>query len=223
MTRDIRAWVFDAYGTLFDVYSVRDECEALYPGKGDALSRLWRHKQLEYTWLRSLMDRYRDFESVTLDALRAASRALSLSSSETNESRLMQAYLVLHAFPEVKVALGRLSGHKRAILSNGSPRMLDAVVDNSALRGLLDDVISVDTLRIFKPHPSVYALVPPRLGVDRMQIGFVSSNYWDVCGAAAFGFHAYWINRADNPPEELGIAPEAILRNLNDLADVAKT
>ncbi|HUF21399.1 MAG TPA: haloacid dehalogenase type II, partial [Burkholderiales bacterium] len=177
-------------------------------------------KQLEYTWLRSLMDRYQDFEQVTLDALRAASRALSLSASHDNEKQLMEAYLVLQPFPEVTQALSQLARRKRAILSNGSPHMLNAAVEHAGLQHLLDAVISVDSLRIFKPHPSVYALVPTRLGVDKEQIGFVSSNYWDVCGAAAFGFNAVWINRAKNPPEELGIAPVATLSTLNDLANV---
>jgi 2-haloacid dehalogenase len=220
MAHDIHAWVFDAYGTLFDVYSIRAECEKLYPGNGDQLSRLWRDKQLEYTWLRSLMGRYLDFEQVTLDALRAASRALSLSASQENQQHLMEAYLVLQPFPEVKQALSQLARRKRAILSNGSPHMLNATVEHAGLYDLLDAVISVDSLRIFKPHPSVYALVPLRLGVGKEQIGFVSSNYWDVCGAAAFGFNAYWINRANNPPEELGITPVATLSTLNDLADV---
>lgn len=214
----IKALVFDAYGTLFDVHSVVAECEAAFPGKGTALSQLWRTKQLEYTWLRSLMGRYVDFEAVTAAALGTACRMLGLVLDEQTSGRLLQAYRTLAPFREVPAALERLRGRKLAILSNGSPAMLEAVVSNAGLTHLFDAVISVDSLRIFKPHPGVYALAGDTLGMSPSEIGFVSSNFWDISGAASFGFRTYWINRTGQTPDDLGFAPKAVLQSLDQLA-----
>jgi 2-haloacid dehalogenase len=213
----IRAVVFDAYGTLFDVHSVIQRCDALFPGKGPALSQLWRAKQLEYTWLRSLMGRYEDFESITRAALRYACRALALDWSEPAEGALMDEYRRLAPYPEVPAALEALSGHRLAILSNGSPAMLDAVVRNAGLASRFQAVLSVDPLRIFKPHPAVYRLAPDTLGVTSAEIAFISSNFWDVTGATAFGFRTFWINRAGAQPDELGYRPAAVLGSLTEL------
>ncbi len=213
----IRALVFDAYGTLFDVHSVIARCESLFPGRGMALSHLWRQKQLEYTWLRSLMGRYESFELVTEAALKHACSALGLTLSKDSARELLLAYRRLNPFAEVADALAGLRDCRLAILSNGSPEMLKAVVRHSGLDRLLDQVISVDEVRIFKPHPSVYRLAPAKLQVRTEDIGFVSSNYWDVCGAAAFGFESYWINRAKAVPDELGQRPKAVLERLTDL------
>jgi 2-haloacid dehalogenase len=213
----LKALVFDAYGTLFDVHSVITECEALFPGKGMSLSQLWRGKQLEYTWLRSLMGRYVDFSAITRAALTTACNMLRLELSEDEARRLMDAYLVLKAFPDVTDTLTRLRGRKLAILSNGSPAMLNAVVRHTRLDQLLDAVLSVDALRIFKPHPSVYAYAAERLQVPAGAIGFVSSNFWDVAGATAFGFHTFWVNRAGTAPDVLGYQPAAVLSQLTDL------
>jgi 2-haloacid dehalogenase len=211
------AVVFDAYGTLFDVHSVSQRSETLFPGRGPALSQLWRAKQLEYTWLRSLMGRYEDFESITRAALRYACRALALDWSEPAESALMEQYHRLSPYPEVPAALEALSDRRLAILSNGSPAMLDAVVRNAGLTGRFQAVLSVDPLRIFKPHPAVYQLAPDALGVSTAEIAFISSNFWDVTGATAFGFRTFWINRAGAQPDELGHRPAAVLGSLTEL------
>jgi 2-haloacid dehalogenase len=214
----IQAVVFDAYGTLFDVHSVVRRGEEIFPGKGAQLSHLWRSKQLEYTWLRSLMGRYADFESVTRAGLRYACRALALAWSERAEDALMQEYLRLSPYPEVAAALDGLKGRKLAILSNGSPAMLNGVVRNAGLPPAFAAVLSADEVKIFKPHPSVYRLAVDALGIRKDEVAFVSSNFWDVAGAAAFGFRTYWINRAGAPPEELECTPAAVLSTLNELA-----
>jgi 2-haloacid dehalogenase len=217
MPHPVSAVVFDAYGTLFDVHSVAAACEHCFPGSGSRFSQTWRNKQLEYTWLRSLMGRYQDFEAVTRDAAWATARALSLSLTEETLDRLMQAYDNLAPFPEVQRALAGLRGYGRAILSNGSPRMLTSVVRNSGLDDLLEHVISVDAVRIFKPHPSVYALACKAFDTAAERIAFVSSNFWDISGAAAYGFRTFWINRAKAPADELGFAPAATLGSLDEL------
>ncbi|MBX9965877.1 MAG: haloacid dehalogenase type II [Burkholderiales bacterium] len=220
MTTPVRALVFDAYGTLFDVHSVVAECERHFPGRGTDLSKQWRVTQLEYTWLRSLMGRYEDFEHVTGGALAHACATLKLPLTEAARSALMGSYLRLTPYPEVPAALRSFGGRKRAILSNGSPRMLEAVVDNAHLTDAFDAVLSVDALRIYKPHPSVYQLAVDRLGVPVSEIAFVSSNFWDVSGATSFGFRTFWINRAGNVPDPLGFQPAAVLTGLDQLAAV---
>jgi len=213
----ISALVFDAYGTLFDVHTVVARCNALFPGRGLELSRLWRQKQLEYAWLRSMMGRYESFEVITQHALEHACASLRLTLSAAGARDLMLAYRRLNAYPEVTDALAGLRDCRLAVLSNGSPEMLDAVVRHTGLTRLLDHVISVADLRVFKPHPSVYQLAVDKLRTRVEDVGFVSSNYWDVCGAAAFGLQAYWINRAKEAPDNLGIAPDYVLERLTDL------
>jgi 2-haloacid dehalogenase len=213
----LKALVFDAYGTLFDVHSVIAECEALFPGKGASLSQLWRGKQLEYTWLRSLMGRYADFSAITGAALRTACKTLRLELTEAAAGRLMDAYLVLKAFPDVIDTLARLQQGKLAILSNGSPAMLNAAVRHNGLDQMFDAVLSVDALSIFKPHPRVYAYAAEQLQTPPGAIGFVSSNFWDVAGATSFGFCAFWINRSAAAPDDLGYRPSAVLSRLTDL------
>jgi 2-haloacid dehalogenase len=216
-TRGIRALVFDAYGTLFDVHSISVACEALFPGKGAELSRLWRTKQLEYTWLRSLMGRYVEFEAITGDALDHACGALGLSLTQSDANGLMRNYRHLNEFPDVKGSLAAFGGRKLAILSNGSPAMLNALVEHSGMSELFDAVISVDELRMFKPHPSVYGLATRYLGVNADEIGFVSSNFWDVSGASSFGFHTFWVNRNNSRPDALGFEPVAQVQRLDQL------
>ena len=213
----ISALVFDAYGTLFDVHSVVARCEQLWPGKGNAVSQLWRAKQLEYTWLRSLMDRYESFEHVTAEALRYTCDALNLDCDESTVTLLMAEYRELTTFSEIHQVLASFKGYKLAILSNGAPEMLTAVVRHNGLDTVLDAVISVDDLRIYKPDPRVYQLVLPKLNVPKQSIGFVSSNCWDVCGAASFGFRAFWINRTGAPLDRLGAEPEAVITNMAEL------
>ncbi len=217
MTSNIDAVLFDAYGTLYDVYSVLARCEQAFPGKGTALSQLWRTKQLEYTWLRSLMGKYEDFEVVTRAALRFACKSLQLALDETSSKALMDEYLRLATFPEVKGALAKLSHLKLCILSNGSPRLLQSIVRNAGLESTFTQVISVHSLKVFKPHPSVYQLGVDATGVPKERIAFISSNYWDAAGATAFGFRTFWINRSKAVPDELGYPPAAVLSSLDEL------
>ena len=210
-----RGYVFDAYGTLFDVHSIVDAARAVTPDP-QALSLLWRQKQLEYTWLRSLMGRYEDFWAVTEAALRHAVRRLELTASEAQLHALMDSYLHLACFPDVRDALSRLP-RPRAILSNGAPAMLEAVVRSSGLASQLDHVISVDRARIYKPAPAVYALGPQTLGITARELLFVSSNAWDVAGAKAFGYQVAWCNRLGAPEEELGVHADYVVRTLREL------
>lgn len=217
MKPTIKALVFDAYGTLFDVHSVIALGERLFPGQGTALSQLWRAKQLEYTWLRSLMGRYEDFTAVTRAALEYACKSMQLPLDAGKTAQLMAAYNQLALYPDASEALAELSGLKLAILSNGSPAMLGPVVKNAGLDKTFAAVISVDEVKIFKPDPRVYQLAPDRLGVGKAETGFVSSNYWDAAGAKNFGFNVFWINRAGAQPDALGAAPDAVLAKLTEL------
>jgi 2-haloacid dehalogenase len=215
-TAPVRAYVFDAYGTLFDVHAVVEAGRAITADPA-ALSMLWRQKQLEYTWLRSLMGRYEDFWAVTEAALRYAVQRLGLPASEAQLARLMDAYLSLACFPEVPRALARLQGRPRAILSNGSPRMLAAAVTSSGLDRHLEHVLSVDAVKVYKPAPAVYALGPRALGVDAADVLFVSSNAWDVAGAKAYGYRVAWCNRLGAPAERLGLSADHVVSALDQL------
>lgn len=214
------ALVFDAYGTLFDVHSVAAQCERLWPGKGAAVSQLWRTKQLEYTWQRSLMRRYEDFRSVTEAALRYVCAAMNIECGERQIKTLMDEYLGLATFPEVRQALDRLGSRKLAILSNGSPDMLEPLVRHAGLATAFAGVLSVDSLKVYKPDPRVYQLAVDALGIAATKIGFVSSNCWDACGARAFGFTTFWINRGGAPVDALGVKPDFIVRNLEELPEL---
>jgi len=216
MSAPIRGYVFDAYGTLFDVHSV---VEAGRDITNDplTLSATWRQKQLEYTWLRSLMGRYEDFWAVTESALRYAVRRLELTATEAQIERLMSAYLTLACFPEVTAALARLRDRPCAILSNGAPAMLEAAVRSSGLRGALHHVLSVDTVKVFKPSPLVYALGAEAMGAAADELLFVSSNAWDVAGAKAFGYQVAWCNRSGAPAEELGARADYVVDTLEQL------
>ena len=212
----VRGYVFDAYGTLFDVHSIVEVGREI-TADPQTLSATWRQKQLEYTWLRALMGRYEDFWTVTEAALRYAIRRLALTASEAQIRRLMDAYLSLACFPEVKAALVALAPRPRAILSNGSPRMLAAAVASSELGAHLDRVLSVDAVKTYKPSPQVYALGPQALGIAAEELLFVSSNAWDVAGAKAFGYRVAWCNRTQAPEEELGIRPDVTISRLDQL------
>jgi 2-haloacid dehalogenase len=216
-----KAFVFDAYGTLFDVRSVLARCEEVFPLCGAALTTLWRSKQLEYTWLRSLMGRYEDFWQLTRAGLLYACQSLGLTSTPERIEYLMQAYLVLSPFPDVAAALESLAGVPCAILSNGSPQMLQSVVKNARFEGRFQHILSVDEVRIYKPSPLVYQLAETHLGIPRGQIAFVSSNCWDIAGAGAFGLQTYWLNRQSAPVEMLGVRPDCIINTATELAAVA--
>jgi 2-haloacid dehalogenase len=218
MSTPVRGYVFDAYGTLFDVHSVVEAGREITPDPM-ALSLTWRQKQLEYTWLRALMGRYEDFWSVTEAALRHAIRRLALSASDAHIRRLMDAYLSLACFPEVREALAQLAPRPRSILSNGSPRMLQAAVASTGLGPHLQHVLSVDAVKTYKPAPAVYALGPRALGLPATDLLFVSSNAWDVAGAKAFGYRVAWCNRGHAPEEELGLRADVVVSRLDELPD----
>lgn len=212
----IRGYVFDAYGTLFDVHSIVDVCAEI-ADDAVGLSTTWRRKQLEYTWLLALMGRYEAFEAVTESALRYAIRCLNLAATEAHIRRLVEAYHRLACFPEVKATLERLEGRPRAILSNGSPVMLAAAVASSGLGGHLEYVISVDRVKTYKPSPLVYQLGPTTLGIPAGELLFVSSNAWDSAGAKSFGYQVAWCNRLRAPAEQLGVEADRVISRLDQL------
>lgn len=216
----IKAIAFDLYGTLFDVHSVVARCDQQYPGRGREISTLWRQKQLEYTWLRSLMNRYVTFEEATEDALRFTCRHLRLDLGDEACRTLCDAYLRLQPFPEVPGTLRELRrrGLKLAVLSNGSPHSIGAVVGNSGLRAEFDHLLSVDPVRVYKPDDRAYLLAEQAFGLARTSILFVSSNAWDATGARYFGFPTCWINRSGNVFEEMGQTPDWQLQGLDGLS-----
>jgi 2-haloacid dehalogenase len=237
----IKAVVFDAYGTLYDIQSVADVTEEAFPGYGEIITQIWRIKQLEYTWLRSLMGHYEDFAVVTRDSLAYTLRTLGLSDEPSAFDAIIQKYLHLDLYGDALAALGAMQDIRLAILSNGSPDMLNALVKNTGLDRLLEATISVDAGKMFKPAPSAYALIEATLHVVPAEVLFVSSNPWDACGAKAFGLNVAWIERVTGeamalacvestvlPPltlfkairtqmDELGFAPDHRIRSLSEL------
>jgi len=223
----ITTCVFDAYGTLFDVTSAaRAAAEEPWPEQFAAhwqkIAADWRTKQLEYTWLRAAAGQHSDFWQVTEDGLDWALEAMSLSVPGLRE-RLLQLYWELDAFPEVSEMLSALksAGLSTAILSNGSPTMLEGAVSSAGISHMLDDVLSVEQVGVFKPHPSVYDLVEERFGCARGDVLFVSSNGWDVCAAAGYGFRTAWVNRAGAPVDRLWGQPDVMLDDLTQIPQVA--
>ena len=226
MIRPPRAFVFDAYGTLFDVHSITALAEELAPRQGGLLSQIWRTKQLEYTWLQSLMlspTRPRDdFAAITAQALDYAISQLTVPIDAADRQRLLDAYQRLAPFPDAADALAELAPRPRWILSNGTPGMLEPLVRASTLAPHIDGVLSVDAAGIYKPSPRVYRLAVDRLQLDPADIGFVSSNGWDAAGAAAFGFTTFWINRAGYPVERHAPEPDFIVGSLANLVPIAQ-
>jgi len=239
-----KAVVFDAYGTLYDIQSVAAVTEAAFPGHGDLITQVWRIKQLEYTWLRSLMRRYQDFAAVTRDSLAYSLRALGLTFDAATFDHIMDKYLHLDLYPDALAALGAIKDRKLAILSNGSPAMLEPLVTNSGLDHLLDAVISVDTAKAFKPRPHAYALIESTLHIAPADVLFVSSNPWDASGAKSFGLRVAWIERVSpramaaacassdliapltmfnalrTQMDELGFAPDYRIAALSELPEI---
>jgi 2-haloacid dehalogenase len=237
----IKAVVFDAYGTLYDTQSVAAVTEQAFPGYGEIVTQIWRIKQLEYSWLRSLMRRYEDFSVVTRESLLYTLRILGLKHDDKMLERIMEKYLHLDLYPDAAAALADMRSRKLAILSNGSPKMLNALVRNSGLDRVLDATISIDSQKVFKPAPDAYSLIEAVLGVSPAEVLFVSSNPWDACGAKAFGLNVAWIERVTPeamaqacatsdlvPPltmfkairmqmDELGIEPDYRIKALADL------
>ena len=199
----IKAVVFDAYGTLYDVQSVAAITDEAFPGYGDLITQIWRIKQLEYSWLRSLMGRYEDFSVITRESLNYTLRILGLSFDAKVFERVMDKYVHLDLYPDARQALAALKGRKLAILSNGSSDMLNALVKNTGLDAVLDATVSIDSKRIFKPSPQAYTLIEERLGVKPADVLFVSSNPWDAIGAKSFGLNVAWIERVT--PEAMAL------------------
>lgn len=237
----IKAVVFDAYGTLYDIQSVAAVTDEAFPGYGEIISQIWRMKQLEYTWLRSLMRRYADFSVITRESLAYTLRCLGLTNDPAVFERIMDKYVRLDLYPDAKAALAQMKGRKLAILSNGSTDMLNALVQNTGLDRVLDATISIDSQRIFKPAPEAYTLIETHLGVAPAEVLFVSSNPFDACGAKAFGLNVAWIERVTPDAlaalctrndlvtpltmfkairmqmDELGLEPDYRIRALSDL------
>ena len=199
----VKAIVFDAYGTLYDIQSVAAITDRAFPGYGELITQIWRVKQLEYTWLRSLMRRYEDFSVITRNSLSYTLKILGLSYDDRLFEAIMEKYVHLDLYPDAKDTLVSLRGYKRAILSNGSTQMLTDLVRNTDLESILDATISIDSKRIFKPSPEAYSLIEPRLHVAPAEVLFVSSNPWDAVGAKAAGFTVAWIER---------VTPEAMAK-----------
>lgn len=221
MLEGIKGCVFDAYGTLFDFNSAAARCRDDLGGKADALSKIWREKQLQYTWLRSLMGRHSDFWQVTGDALDFAMKSLGIRNRGLWE-KLMGLYKTLDVFPEVPATLEQLKsgGFKTAILSNGSPEMLLSVVNGTGITHLLDSVLSIEEAGIYKPHPSVYKLAVDSLSIGAQAICFVSANAWDAHGASAFGLKVIWCNRYGQEKEILPGAPDVEVSTLAEIPGI---
>jgi len=218
---NVKACVFDAYGTLFDIHSPTAAIADDLGDKAQPLSDMWRAKQLQYTWLRSLMDAYTDFWRVTGDGLDYALAAHDIDDPDIRK-RLMDLYLTLDAYPDAVDTLKKLKdeGFATGILSNGSPDMLASAVKNSGLTPMLDEVMSVEEIGIFKPSSRVYQLAVDRMGVSPREICFVSANAWDASGAADFGFQVAHLNRFGQPAENLPGVPSAVMKSLSDLPAV---
>jgi 2-haloacid dehalogenase len=214
----VKACVFDAYGTLFDFASAAKSCADVLGDKAERLTALWRDKQLQYSWLRAVQGRHADFWQVTGDGLDYALETLAIEQPGLRD-RLMALYLALETFPEVPAMLRKLkqAGMRTAILSNGSPRMLEAIVTGARIDGLLDAVLSVEAAGVYKPHPKVYQLAIDRLGVPAGAIAFQSSNAWDAHAASAFGMQVVWCNRYGQRRERLPGTPDREIRSLAEL------
>jgi 2-haloacid dehalogenase len=214
----VRACVFDAYGTLFDFASAAARCAEIPEGRRAELTVLWRDKQLQYAWLRTLENRYADFWQVTGDALDFALESLDLMNIHLRQ-KLMNLYLGLEPFPEVPAVLATLrrAGFRTAILSNGSPMMLDALLKRSGLEAMFDAVLSVDAVRAFKTHPDVYQYALDALDLEASAISFQSSNAWDAHGASDFGMRVVWCNRYGQRPERLPGSPDFEIKTLAEL------
>lgn len=218
MLKNIRACVFDAYGTLFDYTAAAARCRDVLGDKFERLTALWREKQLQYTWLRASQGRHADFWQVTGDALDFSMESLEIADPALRE-RLMQLYLTLDAFADVPATLEKLktAGFKTAILSNGSPTMLSAAVQGAKIGHLLDAVFSVEEVGVYKPHPRVYRLAVDRLGIAANAVAFASANAWDAYAASAFGMRVVWCNRYTQRPERLPGNPDYVIKSLAEL------
>jgi 2-haloacid dehalogenase len=220
----IQAIIFDAYGTLFDVYSIREHAERFFPGSGAALADLWRDKQIEYTRLRSMCSMYKPFWEITQDALIFTCKKLGLNLTLDTQNTLMGQYSRLTSFPENLQVLQQLRGddYKLAILSNGNSQMLRTAVEAAGMQDIFSHLLSVDAVKKFKTAPEAYQMGPDVFALPAKNILFVSSNCWDACCATWFGYTTFWVNRNAAPLEELGVVPHGEGRSLSDLPEFLK-
>ena len=215
--KNIKVIIFDAYGTLFDVNSAAKKCKNKIGEKWEPFSNYWRTTQLEYTWLRSLMGRHQDFWEVTEQSLDKSMKIFKIDTSMKDE--LLDLYKVLSTFPEVKETLKKLKekNYKLAILSNGTPSLLKELVSSNNLESIFDDVLSIEEVKIYKPHPNVYNIPIKKYQIEKNQFAYLSSNTWDVSAAGNFGFNAVWVNRNKNIFDNLDYKPITEINNLSDL------
>lgn len=217
MDTQIKAFVFDVYGTLFDVTAIKKECEELYPGYGETISQTWRSKQVEYFMLRQLMGNYATLYSITHEALTYVLEENGLKSTEQNEQHLLDAYLHLPLYEEVVEVLAELKDKKLVVFSNGSHDMLDPLIENAGLEDVFSEILSIDEIKQFKPAPASYQYAMEKLNLEKQEVLFMSSNGWDISGAKNFGFQTAWINRKNLPTEQLGLEPDYVFPDLNGL------
>jgi 2-haloacid dehalogenase len=216
----IKALTFDAYGTVFDVHSVVTLAEEMFPGKGKELSQLWRSKQIEYMFLRTIMGRYIPHDQNTEAGLKYSMKYLKLPGGESERKALMAAYEKLSPFDDARQTLPKLTGIKKAILSVGTQSLLSNLVSNAGIASQFDALLSVDEVKVYKPHPRTYQLAIDKFGLERHEIGFVTSNYFDVAGAKAFGFQVIWINRNSALPDELDLPPDVELNSIEQIPGI---
>ena len=218
--KNIKAIIFDAYGTLFDVNSAAEKCKVKIGDKWENFSNYWRTTQLEYTWLRSLMNRHRDFWQVTEDSLDKSMKAFDIDSSMRDE--LLKLYKVLSTFPEVKEVLNKLKekNYKLAILSNGTPYLLNELVKSNNLENIFDNIFSIEEVKTYKPDPKVYNIPLEKYQIKKNEVVYLSANTWDVSAGGNYGFTPIWVNRNNNIFDNLDYAPKYQVKNLGELLDI---
>ena len=216
--KNIKAIIFDAYGTLFDVNSAAKKCKGKIGDKWEGFANYWRTTQLEYTWLRSLMNRHKDFWQVTEDSLDKSMQAFKIDSSMRNE--LLDLYKVLSTFPEVKEVLNKLKekNYKLAILSNGTPFLLNELVKSNNLDNIFDDIFSIEEVKTYKPDPKVYNIPIKKYQIQKNEVAYLSANTWDVSAGGNYGFNPVWINRNNNIFDNLDFKPDYEIKNLKDIS-----
>ncbi len=218
--KNIKAIIFDAYGTLFDVNSAAEKCKEKIGNKWESFANYWRTTQLEYTWLRSLMKRHKDFWQITEDSLDKSMKFFNIENSMKDE--LLNLYKILSPYPEVKETINKIKEKnlKLAILSNGTPDLLKELVQSNNLENIFDDIFSIEDVRIFKPDPKVYDIPVSKYKIEKNKIIFLSANTWDVAGAGNYGFNSVWVNRNNNIFDNLDYKPNHTLQNLKQLLEI---
>ena len=218
--KNIKAIIFDAYGTLFDVNSAAEKCKSKIGDKWESFANYWRKTQLEYTWLRSLMGRHKDFWAITEDSLDKSMKAFNVNEAMKNE--LLDLYKILSPYPEVKETLKKLKDkkYKLAILSNGTPALLNELVKSNNLQNLFDDIFSIEEVKVYKPHPKVYNIPIEKYQIQKNEVAYLSANTWDVSAAGNYGFNPVWVNRKNSNFDKLDYVPKYQIENLSKLIDI---